>query len=129
MPLADEPEEPTEAEPHNPHLRSADEVLGYHIQATNGDIGHVEDFFARTSDWVIRYLLVDTRNLLPGKKVLLAPDWIDEIEWDDAKVRVVLTQEQVKASPEYDPDKPLTREFESALYKYYGSPGYWETER
>lgn len=124
----EEPEEPT-GEEGSPHLRSADEVTGYHIRATDGDIGHVEDFFAQTSGWVIRYLLVDTRNLLPGKKVLLAPEWIDEIDWDDREVGVELTREQVKSSPEYDPDEPLTRKYESALYEYYGRPGYWETPR
>lgn len=126
LPHTEEVPEPTQAERRNPHLRSADEVIGYHIQATDDDIGHIEDFFVDTADWIIRYVLVDTRNLLPGKKVLLAPSWIEDIEWDEANVYVELTQEQVKNSPEYDPDKPLTRDYETELYGHYGRRGYWE---
>lgn len=118
-----EPDEETQADPH---LRSAREVLGYHIEATDGEIGHVEDFLISPDDWSIYYLVVDTRNLLPGRKVLVAPAWVEEIEWDEAEVGVMLTREQVRQSPEYDPDEPVTREYESALYAYYGMPGYWE---
>ena len=60
----------------NPHLRSSRAVTGYHIQATDGDIGHVEDFLVDDHSWAIRYMIVDTTNWWPGKKVLVAPAWI-----------------------------------------------------
>jgi uncharacterized protein YrrD len=62
------------------HLRSVREVTGYHIHATDGDIGHVQDIFAGENDWIIRYFLVDTRNWWPGKHVLMARDWVQEID-------------------------------------------------
>ena len=58
------------------HLRSATKVTGYHIDATDGEIGHVEDFIIDDETWEIRYMVVDARNWLPGKKVLIAPRWI-----------------------------------------------------
>jgi len=106
-------------------LRSTKEVKGYHIQASDGEIGHVEDFIADDATWIIRYMVVDTRNWLPGKKVLISPQWVDEIEWGQAKVYVELSQEQIKNGPEYDPAAPVNREYETRLYDFYGRPTYW----
>ena len=110
------------------HLRSAREVMGYDIQALDGGIGHVEDFLLDDRSWAIRYLIVDTRNWLPGKKVVIAPEWVEEVSWSDSKVVVSLTRDQIEHSPEYDPSRPLEREDESRLYQHYGRPTYWERE-
>ena len=67
------PPESTEQDRGDPHLRSMNEVVGYHIEANDGEIGHVEDFFVDDRAWCIRYMLVDTRNWLPGRKVLVSP--------------------------------------------------------
>jgi hypothetical protein len=55
----------------DPHLRSMRDLEGQHIQALDGEIGHITDFILEDQSWVIRYLVVDTRNWLPGKKVLI----------------------------------------------------------
>jgi hypothetical protein len=107
-------------------LRSTDEVMGYHIQALDGEIGHVEDFVIDDAPWTLRYMVVDTRNWLPGRKVLVAPDWIDAIQWADRQVAVGLTREVVKGSPEYHPSAPVNREYEARIYDYYGRPVYWQ---
>lgn len=107
------------------HLRSVGEVTGYHIQAEDGEIGHVEDFIADTDLWVIRYLAVATRNWLPGRKVLLAPNWIREVSWHERKVFVDLTREVIRESPEYDPGEAVNRQYETGLYDYYGRKKYW----
>src|SRR5690606_19253045 len=60
----------------NLHLRSANEVQGYYIGAKDGEIGHVDDFIVDDTSWRIRYLIVDTHNWLPGKKVLMAHEWV-----------------------------------------------------
>jgi hypothetical protein len=71
----------TEEEPTgDPHLRAMREVKDYHIQATDGEVGHLEDFIVDDQNWVIRYMVVDTRNWWPGKKVLVSPQWIDPEE-------------------------------------------------
>lgn len=109
----------------DPHLRSVKEVTGYHIEAADGEVGHVEDFITETDDWVIRYMVVDTRNWLPGRKVLVPPVWIEEVDWAAKRVRVDMTTDQVKGSPEFDPAAPVNREYEIRLYDYYGRPKYW----
>ncbi len=57
----------------DPHLRSIAAVTGYHVHATDGEIGHVEDFLVDDAGWSIRYIAIDTRNWWPGKKVLISP--------------------------------------------------------
>jgi hypothetical protein len=110
------------------HLRSAREVKGYAIQARDGEIGHVEDFIADDETWAIRYIVVDTRNWWPGKKVLVAPQWISEVSWAESRVRVDLSRETIKQGPEYEPSQLLNREYEEKLHGALGRPGYWEHE-
>jgi hypothetical protein len=113
-------------DPKSTFLRSVKEVTGYHIQAENGEIGHVEDFILEENEWVIRYLILDTRNWLPGRKVLVSPGWIESIRWDENSVYVNLTRNAIKKGPEFDPFEPINREYEVRLYDYYGRPKYWE---
>jgi len=110
----------------DPHLRSAEEITGYKIHASNGEIGHVKDFIVDTEGWVIRYIIVDTQNWLPGKKVIISPEWIRDISWTDSAVTVAMTKEDIEKSPEYDPSLPINMEYEARLYDYYGKPKYWE---
>ncbi|MGD8627062.1 MAG: PRC-barrel domain-containing protein [Anaerolineae bacterium] len=113
-----------EGEP-DPHLRSTREVIGYHIQARDGTIGHLEDLIVEDESWFIRYLVVDTRNWLPGRQVLVSPTWVEQVDWVERLVHVDLGQETIKNSPEYDPTMPVNREYEVRLYDYYGRPQYW----
>jgi hypothetical protein len=112
----------------DPHLRSSYDVTGYHIQAADGVIGHVADFIIDDETWAIRYLIVDTRNWWRGKKVLLSPQWIERVSWEDAKVFVNLTRETIKLSPQYTEDGLLTRDYEDELHRHYNRQGYWADE-
>ena len=117
--------EERDEEDSDPHLRSTREVIGYHIQARDGEIGHVEDFVVDDEAWFIRYLVIDTRNWLPGRKVLVAPAWAEQVNWVERKVYVDLGRETIKSSPEFDPSMPVNREYEARLYDFYGRPYYW----
>ncbi len=110
----------------NPHLRSANEIQGYYIRALDGEIGHVEDFIVDDTSWAIRYLVVDTHNWLPGKKVLVSYQWVNSVDWNKQTVEVAMTRETIEGSPEYDPDKPINREYEVRMYDFYGKPHNWE---
>ena len=113
----------------DPHLRSTHAVSGYHIQAMDGEIGHVEDFIIDDETWAIRYLIIDTQNWWPGKKVLVSPQWIERVSWGESKVFVNLSRETIKQSPEYTEESLLTRDYESGLHQHYNRKGYWVDER
>lgn len=108
------------------HLRSTESVTGYHVQASDDGIGHVQDFIFDDASWAIRYLVVDTRNWWPGgRKVLVSTRWIDRIDWAERKVFTSLTREAVKASPEYEDSATIDREYETQLHDSYGLPAYY----
>ena len=109
----------------DPNLRSIREVTGYRIHATDGEIGYTSDFIADTDEWHIRYLVVDTGNWLPGRKVLVAPDWVDSVDWGQRLVNVAMSKRQVEHSPAFEPTDAVNREYEAQLYDYYGRPKYW----
>jgi uncharacterized protein YrrD len=96
----EEAREQAESEARTSHLRSAGEVVGYQIQATDGSIGHVEDFVVDDATWAIAEMLVDTRNWLPGKKVRVRPDAIAEVEWATREVRVRMTRAEIENAAE-----------------------------
>ena len=106
-------------------MRSIDEVTGYYMQAPDGEVGYLDDFIVDDKNWTIRYIVLDTRKWLPGKKVLISPQWINRISWSDGKVFLDLDRESIKESPEYDPSLPVNRQYEERLYDFYGRPKYW----
>ncbi len=125
-PLQQKPENSEkEIELDEPNLRSTNEILGYNIQAIDGKIGHVEDFLVDDTDWIIRYMVIDTKNFLPGKKVVISPEWIEEVNWFQKIFSVSLYQELIKKAPEYDPLETLDRDYEADLFDTYGKPRYW----
>lgn len=105
-------------------LHSLRRAIGYHLQARDGEIGHVENFIFDEHDWTVRYAQVDTSNLPGGKRVLLAAAWLTGISWDRKKVQVDIGREIIRGSPEYHPDE-LNRDYEARLYDYHRRPGYW----
>ena len=110
------------------HLFSTNDVSGHDVQATDGEIGHVDDFIIDDETWAIRYLIVDTKNWWPGKKILLSPQWIEHVSWNESKVFVNNLREAIKQSPEYTEDSLLTRDYEARLHRHYNSKGYWVDE-
>ncbi len=110
------------------HLRSTHEVSSYHIQALDGELGHVADFIIDDETWAIRYLIIDTGTWWPGKKVLIAPQWIERVSWSESTVFVNLSRQTIKESPAYTEASLITRDYEIGLHGHYNRKGYWIDE-
>lgn len=107
--------------PENPHLRSANELNRYRFEGRDGSLGHVEDLIISDENWSVRYLEIATRNWWPGgKKVLLATDWIRDVNWAARTLSADVARDAVKKAPEYDETAPITDEYESSLARHYG---------
>lgn len=109
----------TAHENDNPHLRSTQEVTGYDIHATDGNIGEVEDFIIDDDSWKIHFLVVETGNLFSGKKVLISPHWIKDVKWKEKNVTINHSMDEVKSSPEYDSSQPINDLYEHSLNDHY----------
>lgn len=107
------------------HLRRTKEVIGYHIQASDGELGHVADFLIDRESWAIRYCVAGTSNWWFGHKVLISPAWITDVSWIDKNVTVDLTQQAVRDSPPYDETAQLDREWEAGYYAHHKKTPYW----
>ena len=103
-----------------PHLRSSAAVTGYGIRAQDGEIGHVEDLVIDDEDWIVRYVEIDTRNWLPGKKVLVQTGRIGPFDWYGRSVTLTLTRHAIQSAPTYDPSMLITPDYEVRLFKHYG---------
>jgi len=110
------------------HLRTADALIGSHVEASDGVAGHVDGLILDDKTWTIRYLEVATRDWWPGKKILLSPAWVERIKPEDSKLYVSLNREAMKNSPAYEEFSPITREYENQLHLHYNRPPYWQHE-
>ena len=106
-------------------VRSTRDLQGFTRAASDGEIGHIDDFIIDDETWTIRYLVVDTRNWWPGKKVMLSPAWIRAVDWRKHRLKVELSRKEIRNSPEYDDSSIIDRDYEKRLYQHYGQTGYW----
>lgn len=113
----------------DPHLRSCNAVNGYRIEATDGEIGHVDGFLIDDSTWSIRYMVVNTSNWWMGHQVLISPEWIKQVSWADSRVEVAIDRQIIKDAPAYDATASLDRDAESKIYGHYGRASYWRNQR
>lgn len=123
-----EKERNQEKERWDSQLRSTHDVSGCKIEALDGEVGIIEDFIIDDKTWEIRYLIVDTKDWWPGKRILVAPQWIENVNWGDSKIFVNILREPFKNLPEYTMDAMLTREYESRLYQSCNRQVYWVDE-
>ena len=107
-------------------LRSIKQLYGNKLGASDGDIGHVKDFYFDDQNWAIRYLVADTGLWLPGRQVLLSPHSLGRLDQVEKVLRVNLTRKQIENSPSIDAHKPVSRQYEEEYYRYFGWPYYWE---
>jgi hypothetical protein len=107
-------------------LRSVKELKGYSIQTMDGVKGSVADFFFDDATWTLRYLVADTGHWLPGRKVLISPAAFKTPDWEQKIFPVDLTKEQIEKSPDVDADKPVSRQEELRILKYFQWIPYWD---
>lgn len=117
-----------EEDPEKSHLRSLKELTGYSVTAQGEDIGALHECMVNVRRWVIRYLIVDISKWyeLKGRKVLIIPQCITDIDWRQKVISTSIAAQEVKNCPQYDLESPLERDFELVLHDYYGWPKYWE---
>ena len=105
-------------------LKSIKEILGYTIQATDGEIGQVSDFLVDDS-FKLRYLVIDTGKWLPGKKVTLSTAWISTVDPHKQTVVMNIDKKRIEEGPDYSEEHVLDREYETRLHDHYRYPPYW----
>jgi len=107
-------------------LQSIKELYGKKLDAKDGLIGHVKDFYFDDKNWTIRYVVADTGAWLPARQVLISPHAFASFHRPGRLLSVNLTRKQIEDCPSIDSHKPVSRQYEEEYYKYFGWPYYWE---
>ena len=107
-------------------LQSIQHLYGNKLGASDGDLGHVKDFYFDDENWAVRYVLADTGNWLTGRQVLLSPHAFGSSQPVEKVLLVKLTRKQIEDSPAMETHKPVSRQYEEEYHRYYGWPYYWE---
>lgn len=105
------------------HLRSSNAIIGYDVEARDGHIGHVDDLLVDDRTWAVRHVIVKTGHWWSGQRVLVAPRWIQDVNWSLSTISVDLTRMAIKGRPPYDAETQLDRQREQALHDHYGRTG------
>ena len=109
-------------------LRSVKQLYGDKLGASDGEVGHVKNFYFDDRTWAARYVVADTGTWLPERQVLISPHALGN---PDPRVKVLavnLTRKQIEDSPSIEWYKPVSRQFEEAYHRYYGWPCYWHDD-
>lgn len=109
-------------------LQSLKKLYGDKLDAADGEIGHVKDFYFDDQNWTVRYVVVDTGTWLTSRQVLLPPHVFEGHHQAGKILLVNLTRIQIEASPSIESHKPVSRQYEEEYHNYYGWPYYWEGE-
>jgi len=120
--------EESKTSPHNHShqvLRSIKQLYGKKLAASDGDFGHVKDFYFDDQRWVVRYVIVDAGSWLPGRLVLISPHAFGNFYQDGDWLLVNQTRKEIENSPPIESQKPVSRQYEEEHYRYYGYPSYW----
>jgi hypothetical protein len=106
-------------------LIGANELHGMTLHAKDGEIGRVDEILFDDKHWTVRYLIVETGHWLASRKVLLSPMSFSQPNWPERSLNINLTREQIENSPDVKTDEPVSRQWETEYYGYYGWPTYW----
>lgn len=103
------------------------ELIGYDIEAIDGQKGVCKDFLLDEDEWKIRYIEIEAACPLVKKRLLVPSLFIGNSDWEDKKIFINLTRDQIMGCPELEEDMPVSRKYESELNKYYDIENYWMT--
>jgi hypothetical protein len=96
-------------------LRSLYVMLDYHIAATDGVQGTVQDCLFDDESWIVHYLVAETASPLGKRKVLILPFVVGRPDWETKRLPVLLTSEQIRTSPPLEADMPISQQYQSGL--------------
>jgi hypothetical protein len=110
---------PDEEEFEGPELQRASDLPGlYSIQTDGGEAGILKDFVVADETWTIPYLVIDTSET-PARRVLVATDYVQRIDWLGKSIEVALSIDDIAGSPVFSSEEPITPELERTLHDYY----------
>ncbi len=110
------------------HVRSIDTITSYQAYAgvEHEEVGKVDYFIIETGTWIVRYLVIETTEALGGKKIVLSPEWVSDISWDEGQIKFdSLSHAVIKAVPKFDDSGLISSDYEEQVFSHYEQFAYW----
>ena len=105
---------------------SSKQLTHFSIHALDDKVGGIRDILFDDETFTVRYLVADTNTWLPlSRKVVISPISVKQLDEDSESVHINMTVDTLKNSPSIDEHKPVSREYEENLFKYFGYGYYW----
>lgn len=101
------------------------DLKGDDVLARDGSIGTLDDVYFDDDDWAVRYMVVETGDWIPGRRMLISPHAVESGISDPGKLRIGATRDELKAAPGADADAPVAEQQRIAQAKGFGPPYYW----
>lgn len=87
---------PIPEDPHDAILHVITKVTGFIVHAKDGPVGQAADFLVDSDGLVVRFLVVDTRDWLPGSDKLIPVTWIESVDWSRRRMYLKITQAKAR---------------------------------
>lgn len=93
------------ADGSNSYLVHANDLTGYQLIASDGQVGNIKDLIVAKASWKINSIVIDAFKTSPAKEILLSPKWIKEINADRSAAVSDHTTAEIKSNPAYNPER------------------------
>lgn len=117
---SEEEKQQVERELYGKHLRSAGEVTGYTVEASDKPLGSVVGLLVDDDDWSLRYIAVEAEGSGQRKMQIYSPDWVETIRWIEQSIHIKFAHDVATNAPPLEDDAMVSRDYEKKLYDYYG---------
>ncbi len=100
------------------------DLTDFEVEATDGSIGKID---AATYETGNSCLVVDTGFWIFGKKRMIPAGLVSDVDWNEKKVFVGMTKDEIKQAPDYDHERHQRDEdaYHKEVGEYYDP---WTTE-
>lgn len=102
------------------NVRSYKWIIGQPLKGSDTVIGTIDDMIVNTVTWYIQYLVVTLRKDFPGKKVMMATDWMNGTTCGRSEIACLLSMLEVRNAPEFNPEEPINRTDSKIHFDFYG---------
>jgi len=92
------------------------DLRGFEVEARDGKIGAVDDSSPPGAD----HLIVDTGTWIFGKKVVLPAGLVERISFEDRRLLVSRSKDEIKNAPDFDEKHSDDPRYGDELRAYYG---------
>lgn len=106
-------------------IRNINDLKGFRVRTTDGEVGTVQDFYFDDNDWTVRYFVTKLDNELGGRTILIAPVAAGPTDINSRTIPLKINRDVIMNSPDIDTAKPISRQEEERIHNYYDWPVYW----